>query len=134
MTVDDDILEEASELGFDRAGGMHALEHAQIAALPLFAICDRNDLGGVSYYPINPDLEQPAIFIYDGYEGGIGLTKRGFEMVEQWFEATLALMEDCPCEVSCPSCTQDPHCGNNNEPLDKRTAIMVLKRWLGKNK
>ncbi|VAW34894.1 FIG003033: Helicase domain protein [hydrothermal vent metagenome] len=131
-TVDEDILEDAKEQGFDCAGGMHALEHAQIAALPLFAICDRNDLGGVSYFPVNPDLEQPAIFIYDGVEGGIGLTKRGFEMTEQWFEATLTLMEDCPCEVSCPSCTQDPHCGNNNEPLDKRTAIMVLRKWLGR--
>jgi len=133
MTVDEDILDDAKELGYDGAGGMHALEHAQIAALPLFAICDRNDLGGVSYFPINPDLEEPAIFIYDGVEGGIGLTERGFDMVEQWFEATLELMEDCPCEISCPSCTQDPHCGNNNEPLDKRTAIMVLKRWLGRD-
>jgi DEAD/DEAH box helicase domain-containing protein len=40
-------------------------------------------------------------------------------------------MEECPCEVSCPSCTQDPKCGNNNDPLDKRGAVLILKSWLG---
>ena len=107
-------------LGFDCPGGLHAFEHAAIAALPLFALCDRMDIGGVSY-TFSPLLESPGIFIYDGYEGGIGLTKRGFDVIKDWFEATLSLMEDCACEVSCPSCTQDPQCGNNNDPLDKKS-------------
>ena len=79
MEVADDIIERIKEEGFDVAGGLHALEHAQIASLPLFALCDRMDLGGVSY-SYNPALEAPAIFIYDGHEGGVGLTLRGFEM------------------------------------------------------
>jgi DEAD/DEAH box helicase domain-containing protein len=131
LIVSEDILAEVDERGFSKAGGLHALEHAAIAALPLYALSDRMDLGGVSY-TMNPELGNAAVFIYDAHEGGVGLTRRGFEVVEEWFESTMRLMEECSCEVSCPSCTQDPKCGNNNEPLDKRGAILILKRWLGK--
>lgn len=130
IKVDQRILDEAAELGYSVPGGLHALEHAAIAALPLYAMCDRTDIGGVSY-PMNPDLKTPAIFIYDGHEGGVGLTLRGFDVVTEWFKSTLTLMKECQCDVACPSCTQDPHCGNNNEPLDKRSAILILKSWLG---
>ena len=129
--VEEDTITEALRLGFDIPGGLHAFEHAAIASLPLFALCDRMDLGGVSY-TFSPLLESPGIFIYDGYEGGVGLTKRGYDVIKDWFEATLSLMEDCPCEVSCPSCTQDPQCGNNNDPLDKRAAMVMIKEWIGK--
>ncbi|MBI5560311.1 MAG: DEAD/DEAH box helicase [Deltaproteobacteria bacterium] len=128
FTVGEDTLEQAGDRKYDTAGSLHALEHAAIAALPLYALCDRMDLGGVSY-TFNPQLSSPAVFIYDGYEGGIGLTKRGFEVFEAWFKSALKLMEDCPCEVSCPSCTQDPKCGNNNTPLDKRGAVFILRKW-----
>ncbi len=129
MEVDEDILEEVQKKGFNAGGALHALEHAAIATLPLYALCDRMDLGGVSY-PFNAELGAPAIFIYDGHEGGVGLTKRGFYSVREWFASTLKLMDECACDVSCPACTQDPWCGNGNEPLDKRGAIMILKRWL----
>ncbi|MEE9614608.1 MAG: DEAD/DEAH box helicase [Thermodesulfobacteriota bacterium] len=133
MEVADGLLEEAKEKGFGPGGGLHAVEHAAIATLPLFALCDRMDLGGVSY-AANPQLGRAAIFIYDAHEGGIGLTKRGYEVAEEWFRTTLRMMEDCQCEISCPSCTQDPRCGNNNEPLDKRAAKLILKGWLGKDR
>lgn len=129
MKVDEEALIKAKESGWSVAGSLHAVEHAAIAALPLFALCDRMDLGGVSYV-FNPELESPAIFIYDGHEGGVGLARRGFDCMEDWLIATRGLMEDCPCEVSCPSCTQDPKCGNNNEPLDKRGAIEIINWWL----
>lgn len=127
--VEEYLIEEIRELGYDTAGSLHALEHAMIAALPLYALCDRSDIGGVSY-ELNPEMQAPAIFIYDGHEGGIGLTERGYGVVEPWLRSTLMMLEGCPCEISCPACTQDPHCGNNNEPLDKRGAILILKRWL----
>jgi len=130
MKVDAGALDEIKTLGYGTAGSLHAVEHAQIASLPLFALCDRMDLGGVSC-EFNHELGAPAIFIYDGHEGGVGLTKRGFECAPEWFDATLRLMAECPCEVSCPSCTQDPKCGNNNDPLDKRGAMMILRGWLG---
>ncbi len=129
MEVDEDVLEEARTLGYSPDGSLHALEHAAIAALPLYALCDRMDLGGISY-PLNRELGSPAIFIYDGHEGGVGLTRRGFYFVREWFGSTLRLMDECPCEISCPSCTQDPWCGNGNEPLDKRGAVLILRRWL----
>jgi DEAD/DEAH box helicase domain-containing protein len=131
MKVDEELVDEVKKLGFDAMGGLHALEHAQIAALPLFALCDRADLGGVSY-SFNPKLQSPAIFVYDGAEGGVGLTRRGFDAFKEWLEATLELLGECPCEISCPSCTQDPMCGNGNSPLDKRAAMHILKCWLGK--
>jgi len=128
MCVDDDILSHIDDKKFSVAGGLHALEHSMIAALPLFALCDRNDLGGRSY-TVNGELGEAAIFIYDGHDGGIGLSKRGFDVAEEWFKKTGKLMSDCPCDVSCPSCTQDPHCGNNNDPLDKRAALVILDTW-----
>ncbi|OGP24054.1 MAG: hypothetical protein A2X99_08765 [Deltaproteobacteria bacterium GWB2_55_19] len=130
LQVDDALLNSVRERGFGSSGGLHAAEHAMIAALPLYALCDRMDLGGVSY-PLNPELQSAAIFVYDGHEGGVGLSKRGFECAPEWFSSTLRLMEECACEVACPSCTQDPKCGNNNEPLDKRAAIMMIRKWLG---
>jgi len=128
MKVDPDVLADIKKKRYSSTGSLHALEHAAIAALPLFALCDRMDLGGVSY-EFNPELKSAAVFIYDGHEGGVGLTKRGFDCIGQWFASTARLMQECQCEISCPSCTQDPKCGNNNEPLDKRGALMILEKW-----
>ncbi len=115
--------------GFDLAGTLHAVEHTAIACIPLFALCDRGDIGGLSY-TFYPEFKQPVIFIYDGYEGGIGLTKRVMEMIGDWFKATLKIIDECPCEEGCPSCVQDPQCGSANQPLDKEGARSLLKRWL----
>lgn len=127
--VTEKTVQEIDDLGFSSLGALHALEHSMIATLPLFALCDRQDLGGVSY-EFNDELESPGIFIYDGCEGGIGLSKRGFDMFVSWLKVTKKLMKDCKCKVACPSCTQDPQCGNNNEPLDKRGAIYIIDKWL----
>lgn len=129
MAVGDSQLQEIDDKKFSIAGGLHALEHSLIATLPLFALCDRNDLGGRSY-TMYPDFGSSAIFVYDGHEGGIGLSKRGFDVAFDWFTKTGKLMDECNCDVSCPSCTQDPHCGNNNDPLDKRAALLILESWL----
>ena len=115
--------------GFNLAGTLHAVEHTAIACIPLFALCDRGDIGGLSY-TFYPEFKQPAIFIYDGYEGGIGLTKRGAEVIGDWLMATLKVIDECPCEEGCPSCVQDPQCGSGNQPLDKEGARNLLMRWL----
>jgi len=116
--------------GHDLAGGLHAAEHALIKLLPLFALCDKQDLGGISY-PYFPDLAAPAIFVYDGHEGGIGFARRGFQVLGDWLIATLEALRACPCEAGCPVCVQDPQCGNGNEPLDKAGAVALLAHWLG---
>jgi DEAD/DEAH box helicase domain-containing protein len=123
-------IENVSKAGCDFAGGLHAVEHAAIAMLPLFALCDRNDIGGVST-PFHPDTGKAQIFIYDAYPGGIGIASKGFEMMEQLWAATLEAIEECPCQDGCPSCIQSPKCGNNNEPLDKKAAVILLRGLLG---
>ncbi len=113
----------------DFAGGLHATEHAAIGMLPMFALCDRNDIGGVST-PLHPDTGKPQIFIYDAYPGGIGIAEKGFELILELWQATLKAIAECPCQDGCPSCVQSPKCGNNNKPLDKRAARLLLEGLL----
>jgi len=115
-----------AEKAMDFAGGLHAVEHAAIGILPLFALCDRNDIGGVST-PLHPDTGKAQIFIYDAYPGGIGIAEKGFEMITELWEATRNVIAECPCEDGCPSCVQSPKCGNNNKPLDKAAAGVILR-------
>lgn len=106
-------------------GAAHAAEHAAIGMLPLMATCDRWDIGGVST-DLHPDTGAPTIMIYDGYPGGAGFAERAFGDWSAWMDATLQLLQECPCSHGCPSCVQSPKCGNGNEPLDKQGAIRLL--------
>lgn len=117
--------EQIVRAGLDLAGGLHAAEHAAIAMLPLFALCDRNDIGGVST-ACHRDTGKAQIFIYDAYPGGIGISEKGFEIIKELWSTTLQVIEECPCQDGCPSCIQSPKCGNNNEPLDKKAALILL--------
>ncbi|MBI2918389.1 MAG: DEAD/DEAH box helicase [Chloroflexi bacterium] len=119
-----------AQSGLDFAGGLHAAEHACIGLLPLFALCDRLDIGGLST-PLHPDTGKAQIFIYDGHPGGIGISEKGFEIARDLWRATLETIEACPCEAGCPSCVQSPKCGNNNQPLDKAAAALLLRAFLG---
>ena len=113
----------------DFHGGLHAVEHAAIGILPLFAMCDRLDIGGLST-PNHPDTGQAQIFIYDAFPGGVGIAEKGFELLTELWKATLEAISECPCESGCPSCVQSPKCGNNNEPLDKEAAVLILRGLL----
>ncbi len=113
----------------DFSGSLHAAEHTAIGILPMFALCDRNDIGGLST-PMHPDTGRPQVFIYDGHPGGIGIAEKGYELMEQLWRVTLDTLEGCPCEDGCPSCVQSPKCGNNNEPLDKEGARLLLRALL----
>ncbi|MFC2047463.1 Zn-binding domain-containing protein, partial [Chloroflexota bacterium] len=117
----------SSQLDF--AGGLHAAEHAAIAILPLFALCNRNDIGGVST-PLHPDTGKAQIFIYDAYPGGIGIAEKGFDLIAELWQSTLKAIIECPCQEGCPSCIQSPRCGNNNKPLDKKIAKVILEGLL----
>ncbi|MDP6715677.1 MAG: DUF1998 domain-containing protein, partial [SAR202 cluster bacterium] len=113
----------------DLAGGLHAVEHAAIGLLPLFALCDRNDIGGIST-PLHPDTGKPQVFIHDGHPGGVGVAERGYEIIEELWQATYDVISECPCEAGCPSCIHSPKCGNNNQPLDKDVAKLLLSSFL----
>ena len=110
-------------------GSLHAAEHSLIALLPLWAMCDRWDIGGLSTN-IHFQTGRPTIFVYDGHSGGVGITERGFEIFEGWAGDTAKLLHGCPCDHGCPSCVQSPKCGNLNEPLDKAGALRLLERML----
>ncbi|MFF3524433.1 DEAD/DEAH box helicase [Streptomyces albidoflavus] len=124
-TVTEDQLDAARINPEQLGGALHAAEHASIGMLPLFATCDRRDIGGVSI-PLHPDTLLPTVFVYDGHPGGAGFAERGFHTARQWLAATREAIGACECEAGCPSCIQSPKCGNGNEPLHKRAALRLL--------
>ena len=118
-----------ASLGLDEyslAGGLHALEHAAIAILPLFAMCDRWDIGGMSTSG-HPDTGRATVFIYDAYPGGVGISARAFELAGAHLQATREMVRGCRCKEGCPSCIHSPKCGSGNEPLNKQAALALLE-------
>ncbi|HEX9369660.1 MAG TPA: Zn-binding domain-containing protein [Roseiflexaceae bacterium] len=111
-------------------GALHAMEHAAIGILPLFAQCDRWDIGGLST-PLHPDTGTASIFVYDGVPGGVGIAQVGYEQAADWWAATRDLLRDCPCAEGCPSCVQSPKCGSGNQLLNKEGARMLVEALLG---
>ena len=129
--VPDDVEREMRELG-DFAGGIHAAEHGLISLLPLTLLCDRGDIGGIST-PMHPHVGASAIFIYDGYPGGVGLVRAAHDQIVALMGRTARLIEGCECADGCPGCVQSPHCGNANDPLAKDPAVMLLKALSGQH-
>ncbi len=125
------VAPEVASRGLHLMGGIHALEHALIGIFPLTALSDRWDLGGISY-TLHPQVRGPAVFVYDGYPGGVGLSRKGYERFESLLETTARQVRDCPCESGCPGCIQSPKCGNGNKPLDKVAAGLLLDVLEGK--
>ncbi|BDH16021.1 helicase [Streptomyces hygroscopicus] len=128
-TVTEDQLDAARVNPEQLGGALHAAEHASIGMLPLFATCDRWDIGGVSI-PLHPDTLLPTVFVYDGHPGGAGFAERAFHTAAAWLTATRDAIASCECEAGCPSCIQSPKCGNGNDPLHKRGAIRLLGELL----
>jgi len=128
-TVPDSMRAELLAADGSFPGAIHAVEHAMISLFPLQLVCDRRDIGGLST-PLHPHTDQSTIFIYDGYPGGVGLSKTGYERIDNLVSETYDLLSECPCDAGCPACVQSPHCGNANEPLDKKLGRQLLSRFL----
>ncbi|MEF8790957.1 MAG: DEAD/DEAH box helicase [Haloarculaceae archaeon] len=125
LTVPGDVERSMRAGGGSFDGGIHAAEHAMIAMLPDEVLCDRRDVGGLST-PVHPHTGRSTIFVYDGYPGGVGLTRAAYGGIEALLGTTLSMLRSCPCEDGCPACVQSPHCGNANDPLDKGLAVDLL--------
>ena len=124
-------LPKGARPSFESFGGaLHAGEHGMIGLLPLFAMCDRADIGGLST-PAHRQSRLPTVFVYDGYPGGVGISRRGYDEFEALARNTLGVITRCPCERGCPACIQSPKCGNWNEPLSKDGAVSFLRYLLG---
>jgi DEAD/DEAH box helicase domain-containing protein len=131
-TVEPALLERAGIADADVPGAVHAAEHAAIGLLPLWATCDRWDIGGVSTAR-HADTEATTVFVYDGAPGGAGFAERGYERALEWLSATRDAIAACECAGGCPSCVQSPKCGNGNEPLDKPAALRLLEQIVGES-
>jgi DEAD/DEAH box helicase domain-containing protein len=130
LEIEDIFQEMVRQRKLHFMGGIHALEHALISMFPLFALCDRNDIGGIAV-PRHLQLQKSAVFIYDGYPGGVGLAARGFHLIEELLKKTVELIAACPCDLGCPSCIHSPKCGGGNKPLDKAAALFLARGLLG---
>jgi len=122
---------ELSRQESDLAGGLHGMEHVMIAVMPFHVLCDRWDLGGLSV-PCGGDSGDPTVYIYDGYEGGIGLAEKGYEICEKILDTARMLVDECTCTTGCPSCILSPKCGSDNHPLDKAATLLLLSLVSGK--
>ncbi|MEW6388013.1 MAG: DEAD/DEAH box helicase [Thermodesulfobacteriota bacterium] len=130
LEIPDQVKNAVYQEGLHFMGGIHALEHTLISMFPLFALADRYDIGGISH-PAHPQVGRAAIFIYDGYPGGVGLAARAYEILEDLLRRSQELIEACPCEEGCPSCIHSPKCGSGNKPLDKQAAGQIADLLLG---
>ncbi len=129
VTVPDPILDDIKNGGYDVAGSLHAAEHLLIALMPIVVLCDQRDLGGISTI-LHRDTLKPSIFIYDGHIGGVGLAETAYSHFSRIVHLALDRVTDCPCRDGCPSCVYSPRCGNNNKPLDKHGAQILLANLL----
>lgn len=107
------------------AGGLHGAEHALIGLFPLHTMCDRFDIGGLSTN-YHEDTQEATIFIYDGYEGGIGICEKAVDVFVDLLNSTIDLLENCNCKSGCPACIYSPKCGNDNKPLHKNATKYIL--------
>jgi DEAD/DEAH box helicase domain-containing protein len=128
FTIGDEIGEDIRKAGLDFGGGLHGVEHAMISVLPFHVLCDRHDLGGLST-PFHVDTLMSTVFLYDGFEGGIGISERAYELFPEILRMTFDLIRECPCDDGCPACIYSPKCGNDNRPLDKTACVEILKRY-----
>lgn len=129
LTIPPEIVQKMERDKYHFMGAIHALEHAMIALFPLMVLCDRNDIGGISC-PLHDQTEQATVFVYDGYPGGVGLSKEAYEKIDELLGQTHKTVALCPCQTGCPSCVHSPKCGSGNRPIDKKACLVLLAKIL----
>ena len=109
-----------------------------VTLLPLMAMCDPMDLGGMID---SSNLGRPTIFVFDRYHGGLGFAEQGYARLDELAEAALAHLVGCPCGDGCPACVgtpiyrpaqqQDPDAIQNARDIPGKDAVRaLLEGWL----
>jgi len=88
----------------ERLNGLHGVAYAIAHLSCVFLMCDRRDVGSAVDAGLDNPTFHPAIFIYDNFPGGIGLSRPLYEIREQVLNATGQLILSCSCDDGCPSC------------------------------
>jgi len=130
LEIDETLQRGMEERQFHFMGAIHALEHAMISLFPLLVLCDRNDIGGISC-PRHPQIQWAGIFVYDGCEGGTGLTAEAYRRIEDLLQQAATTVRLCPCDNGCPSCVHSPKCGSGNRPIDKQACLKLIETLIG---
>jgi DEAD/DEAH box helicase domain-containing protein len=75
----------------------------------------------------SPFVQKPTIYLYDYYPGGIGISRKVFEMRDLIWRSVQGLIQDCRCERGCPSCVGPPvEVGTTG----KQSALVVLREMV----
>lgn len=129
LIISDELKEKMEGDQYHFMGAIHALEHVMISLFPLFVLCDRNDIGGISC-PIHEQTKMATIFIYDGHNGGVGLSKEAYSKIDNILTECRSVVAECDCENGCPSCVHSPKCGSGNRPIDKIACLHLIDELL----
>jgi DEAD/DEAH box helicase domain-containing protein len=125
---------EMKAAGLRASEGVVGLRNLAVVALPLVAMCDSRDLGGVVD---SKNLGRTTMILYDRYPGGLGYSERGFANMPQLLAICLEMVRDCPCDGGCPSCVglpnlrpaihSDPDLTRGHPLPDKQATIRLLE-------
>ncbi len=141
LTIPTAVMSALPHSADDRRDGVVGLSFAMRQVAQLLLMCDRNDIGisvgpGDGSKPADPsgrersrtpdfDLDEPQIFIYDNYPGGIGFSEPLFDMHASLLAHTRDLIEGCPCDSGCPTCVGPV---GDIGPRAKTVALDILGR------
>lgn len=106
--------------------GMHAIEHTARSLMSIFTGCDSADIGSVTQVGV-PEAGKVAFFLYDDYEGGLGICESMFPRFRELMEAAKSRIVQCTCREGCPRCILLSACHQQNQDLDKEAAVKILK-------
>lgn len=92
--------------GLRTSEGVSGLRNLAVVSLPLLAMCDSRDLGGVVD---SQNFGRSSMILYDRYPGGLGYCQKGYECLEQLLSLCHEMVSRCECNDGCPSCVGLPN-------------------------
>ena len=69
----------------------------------------------------------PTLFLFDAIPGGVGLTERVYDRIDELAARTIALISGCECLSGCPSCVGPTETDAPSRLQRKSTALHVAR-------